>query len=125
MEKTSPATEAHYAPQPAPRQMTVERQGQRSEPYSRRFPRIVGGICEFCGVQDKNQPSEYQYKFCQHYRGMQMRCSYCEENKNPDEVIYHANMNVAEHPDKPGTIIAWCDSYECSRKHEQRFRRNN
>lgn len=111
-----------YTP-PAPRQMRVERQGSQSEPFTRRFPQIRGGICEFCGVMDKNVPSQYQYKICPHYRGMQARCTYCPENKDPDEVIYHADLNVAESPDNPNVLIMWCNSYECSRAHEKRFKR--
>jgi hypothetical protein len=111
-------------PPAAPRTMRVERQGARSEPYSRRFPQVRGGICEFCGVLDGNTPSQYQYKLCPHYRGMQLRCSYCAETKDPDEVVYHANLNIAEHPDNPSTLIVWCDSYECSRAHESRFKRS-
>ncbi len=132
-----PATEREFAPEtvmapvfvppayvpPQPRQMRVERSGSQSEPYSRRFPQIRGGICEYCGVLDINTPSQYQYKLCSHYRGMQARCTYCPESKDPDEVVYHANMNVAEHPDNPNTLIMWCDSYECSRAHEKRFKR--
>ena len=132
VEETQPATERETAPvtvaQPAfqpqaPRQMRVERQGAQSEPYTRRYPQVRGGICEFCGVLDKNVPSQYQYKLCPHYRGMQLRCSYCPESKDPDEVVYHSNLQVAEHPDKPGTLIVWCGSYECSRAHEKRFKR--
>jgi hypothetical protein len=111
-----------YVP-PAPRQMRVERQGSQSEPYTRRFPQIRGGVCEYCGVLDPHVPSQFQYKLCPHYRGMQARCTYCPETKDPDEVVYHSNMNVAEHPDNPSTLIMWCDSYDCSRAHEKRFRR--
>lgn len=114
-----------YAPSASqPRQMRVERQGARSEAYSRRFPQVRGGICEFCGVLDKNVPSQFQYKLCPHYRGMQLACSYCPGTKDPDEVVYHANMNVAEHPDNPSTLVVWCDSYECSKAHIERFQRN-
>lgn len=111
-----------YVPQ-APRQMHVERQGSLSEAYTRRFPMVRGGICEYCGVLDGNVASQYQYKLCPHYRGMQLRCSYCPENKDPDEVIYHANLNIAESPDNPSALVVWCDSYECSRAHEKRFKR--
>lgn len=123
--ETNPGTVPYSAPvqMPQPRQMTIERQGSRSEPYVRRFPQVRGGICEFCGVLDPNTPSEFQYKLCPHYRGQQLRCSYCEENKNPDEVISRSTMNVAEHPDRAGVMIVWCDSYDCSRKHEARFKR--
>lgn len=132
-----PATESEIAPEtavvepvyqpayiaPQPREMRVERQGNRSEPYTRRHPQVRGGVCEYCGVIDGNYPSQHQYKLCPHYRGMQLRCSYCPENKDPDEVVTHAVLNVAEHPDNPNTLIVWCDSYECSRAHEARFKR--
>lgn len=122
------ATERQPAPEPVPqpvmpRQMRIERQGARSEPYTARYPEIRGGICEFCGVIDQRQPSEMQYKMCPHYRGMQARCSYCPEGKDPDQVVYHSALKVAAHPDNSNTLIMWCDSYECSRAHEQRFRR--
>ena len=131
-EDVQPATEREYAPvteapvyqpyvPPAPRQMQIERQGSRSEPYTRRFPEVRGGICDFCGVLDKNVPSQYQYKLCPHYRGQQLRCSYCPDNKDPDEVVYHANLNIHEHPDRPGVMIVVCNSYNCSKAHLERF----
>lgn len=101
---------------------TIERQGSRTEPYTRRLPQVRGGICEFCGVIDPSVPSEQQYKLCPHFRGMQLRCSYCDETKNPDEIVGHSTLNVAEHPDNPDKLIVWCDSYSCSRAHESRFR---
>lgn len=107
-----------------PRQMRVERQGSRSEAYTRRFPQIRGGICEFCGVIDSNVPSQFQYKLCAHYRGMQAACTYCPATKDPDDVVYHSAMNVAESPDRPGELIMWCDSYECSKAHIERFQKN-
>lgn len=109
-----------YVP-PSPRQMRVERQGSRSEPYTRRFPQVIGGICEYCGVMDRNTPSQYQYKMCEHYRGMDLRCSYCPETKNPDEVVRSSGLNIAESPDKPGTLVVWCNSYECAAAHTKRF----
>ena len=113
-----------YIP-PAPRHMKVERQGAKSEPYTRRWPQVRGGVCEYCGVIDGNYPSQYQYKLCPHYRGQNLRCSYCPESKDPDEVVAHAILNVAEHPENPNTLIVWCDSYECSRAHEVRFKRSS
>lgn len=130
MAKSNSATESQKAPEPVvaqpqyvqPRQKQIERQGLRAEPYTRRHPQVRGGICEFCGVLDRNVPSEHQYKLCPHYRGMQLRCSYCNESKNPDDVIGHSVLNVAEHPDDTNKLIVWCDSYECSRAHEARFK---
>lgn len=119
----APTDGAGTAPQQA-RHMRIEREGSRSAPMSRRWPRVIGGVCEFCGILDSNVPSQFQYKLCGHFRGMDIMCSYCPESKNPEDVVYHANMNVAEHPDKPGTLIAWCDSFNCSEAHLKRFQRN-
>jgi len=125
---TAPETEAPVAevtPPAPPRVRTIERQGDRSEPYTHRLPQIRGGVCEFCGIIDNNIPSQHQYKLCPHYRNIgQVHCSYCDGSKDPDEVISMSAMNVAEHPDKPDQLVVWCDRYECSRKHEARFRRN-
>jgi hypothetical protein len=120
---TAPAVAAYVPPVALnPRQMQVERQGDISSSYTRRFPEVRGGICEYCGVLDGNQPSEYQYKLCPHYRGMQLRCTYCPAEKNPDDVINHTVLKIAEHPDNPNRLVVWCDSYECSKKHIERFR---
>lgn len=127
MAESQPATERDFAPVPqqplVPRQMQVERSGEFSSPSSFRYPQVRGGICEFCGVLDVNQPSQFQYKLCPHYRGLALRCTYCPAAKDPDDVIYHANLNVASHPDNPSKLVVWCDSYECSRAHEGRFSR--
>ena len=130
MPKTTPGTEAPIAPEliaptyVAPRK-TIERQGARSEPYTRRYPQVRGGICEFCGVIDKNTPAEFQYKLCPHFREMgTLRCSYCDESKNPDDIVYHSILNVAESPDNPNSIIVWCNAYTCSDAHIKRFKRS-
>ena len=130
----SQTTERQSAPDPVPQQvmyqqvplqqMQVERMGTQNEPYTRRFPQIRGGQCEFCGTLDPNQPGNMQYKLCPHYRGKTIRCSYCADTKDPDEVIAHSALNVAESPDRPGTLVVWCDSYECSQAHLKRFRKN-
>ncbi len=127
----SPATESEPAPVTVtapvqqwilPRQKTLERSGSDSSPAVHFFPQVRGGICEFCGVIDPNQPSQYQYKLCPHYRGMQLRCTYCAQSKDADDVIYHSTLNVAEHPDNPDKLVVWCNSYECSKKHIERFK---
>ncbi len=107
-----------------PRQMRVERQGQKAEPYVRHHYQVRGGICEHCGVMDPNVPSQFQYKLCPHYRGMDLKCSYCDEMKNPDEVIGRSILNIVEHPDKEGTLIVTCDSYDCQKAHQTRFQRS-
>lgn len=123
-----PTAERETAPvtvtpvQAQPRQMQVERRGDLSSGYSRRFPEVRGGICEYCGVIDQNYPSEMQYKMCEHYRGMQLRCVYCPAEKNVDEVINHSVLKIAEHPDNPNKLVVWCDSFDCSKKHLERFK---
>lgn len=105
-----------------PRQKMVERLGGASAPMVHFFPQVRGGICEYCGVIDQNQPSQYQYKLCPHYRGMQLSCSYCPESKDPNEIILRSTLNVAEHPDNPNKLVVWCNSFECADKHIKRFK---
>lgn len=107
-----------------PRQ--VERRGGVSVPYTKMYPLIKGGQCEFCGTLDPNQPAEYQYKICPHFRGMDLQCSYCDVSKDPTEVIGRSVMKVHEHPfEKDGvgraTLVVVCDSFKCAEKHLARF----
>jgi len=132
MNKKTSVTEHPIAPvpepvyvQPARRRVSIEREGVRSEPYTRRYPQVRGGVCEYCGVLDGNIPAEYQYKLCPHFRDLgEIRCSYCDESKDPTDVIGHSILNIAEHPDNPDRLVVWCNSYECSRRHENRFKRS-
>jgi len=130
--KDTSGTEPQIAPEPTPtpeaviiappvRVKQVERQGVQAVPYTRRYPQVRGGVCEFCGILDRNVPSEFQYKLCPHFRGLELRCSYCDEAKDPSDVIGHSTLNIAEHPDNPDKIVVWCNSYTCSEKHLKRF----
>lgn len=112
-----------YPPPAAPRQMRVERQGDKAEPYVRHHPQVRGGTCEFCGTLDPNVPAQYQYKLCPHYRGMQLWCSYCPGDKDPDDVNYHSILNIVDHPYKPNTLVVVCDSTECTRKFQEEYNR--
>ena len=114
----TPATVSQSAPR-------IERQGVSSEPYTRRYPEVRGGICEWCGVLDRRLPSEEQYKLCPHFREIgQLQCSYCPDYKNADEVINHSVLKVAAHPDNSGKLVVWCDSYECAKAHIARFKKS-
>ena len=124
--ESAPATETPVAPQPKwtmPHEMKLGRATSSGAPQTHFFPEVRGGVCEYCGVIDENYPSEYQYKLCPHYRGMQLRCRYCPESKDPDDVINHSRLQVAEHPYHPGELMAWCDSYECTKKFHEEFDR--
>ena len=118
---TSPQNaNVNYSAQP--RNMRLTPRGATSAPMSRRFPEVRGGQCEYCGTLDPNQPGDVQYKFCPHYRGMDLKCVYCPPNKDQDEVVRNSTLNVAEHPYRPGELIVWCKSFECSKKHEEAFK---
>ena len=105
----------------------MERQGGKTVPYTIMYPLIKGGQCDYCGTLDKNQPAVYQYKLCPHFRGMgDIVCSYCDPSKDPNEVIRYSVMKIHDHPydkDELGRpkLVAVCDSYECSGKHQARF----
>lgn len=110
---------------------TVERQGAVNSQVSRRYPTIHGGQCERHGTVDPLQPATVQYLLCGCFNDVgEIRCSYCPDNKNPQEVIRISDMNVAVHPDdnyKPADaqrVVAWCNSFECSDKHLKRFKVN-
>lgn len=113
-----------------PRQKTLERESGISAPMVAFYPEVRGGVCEYCGVLDGAYPSEVQYKLCPHYRGMNLRCTYCPAEKlSPDgasssEVIRNSVFHIADHPSDPGKLVAWCNSYDCSKKHLERFKVN-
>jgi hypothetical protein len=107
---------------PAPISKKIERQGVRGAPLVHRYPEVRGGICEWCGVIDNNLPSTEQYKLCPHYKHFgQLRCSYCDESKDPTDVVGHAVLNIYDHPTRPDEVVVVCNSYECTRKHQERF----
>lgn len=125
----APETVAQVAPAPVayvqqPRQLRVERAGAQAEPLVHHYPQVRGGVCEFCGIFDATVPSQFQYKLCSHYRGMNLRCSYCPAEKDPDEVVRSTKLEVVDHPDRQGVMVVCCSSYECEKKHQERFRQS-
>ena len=127
--QTVPTTVSATAPAATqwimPRQLRVERMGDVSSPVTARYPQVRGGVCEYCGVIDQRKPGDVQYTLCPHYRGQALRCTYCPQSKDVADVIAHSVLNIAGHPTDPSTLVVWCDSFECSRKHEQRFKVNS
>lgn len=101
--------------------MTISRFGEGTNLASRQHPDIRAGTCEHCGVIDSTKPGDIQYKFCKHYAGMDMKCSFCKESANHPEVVRMSKMIVRDDPFVPGRLIALCGSYECTRKYEQKY----
>lgn len=99
----------------------IERQGNTTQPTSRRYPKVVAGTCEYCGTIDPNVPGEYQYQLCPHYKGKELQCSYCPQGKDSDDVNRKATLKVYDHPSQPNTVIVVCDNYECEKAHQARF----
>lgn len=120
---SSVETNVHSAPT-----VKLERNSPSMSGVSYRFPRIIGGVCESCGIIDRNLASELQYTKCKHYKDLydtqgQFRCSYCDETVDPVAVVKAHTLNVATHPDDPSRLVLWCGSYKCLQKHEKRFKR--
>jgi hypothetical protein len=88
-----------------------------------RHPRVIGGVCERCGILNSGEDSRDQYKFCEHYRGMQLNCSYhnYKQGQSVEDMITHEILNVADNPFNPNELVVWCGEFECSRKHKERF----
>lgn len=118
---TAPVTPVNWI---NPRQKIVERQGSRAEAYVHHYPEVRGGVCEWCGVIDKNVESQHQYKLCPHYRGQQLACSYCPATKEPDDVNRKSVLHITDSPTDPNALIVVCDAYECTKLHQERFQRN-
>ena len=86
------------------------------------YPQVIGGICEWCGVKDPTKPSEIQYTLCDHFKDVgELRCSYCDETKDPYEVVGHAKLIITDHPTNPNQMVVVCDSFTCTQKHQERF----
>lgn len=103
---------------------TIERKGSTTSPIVGVYPKVRAGICDRCGVIDPNVDSVNQYKLCEHYRGMQLSCSYCPSTTNPDEVISHGILEVFDSPYNQGELVVVCNTSMCQDKHYKRFQQN-
>lgn len=102
---------------------TIERQGNVSVPVTDYYPQVRGGVCEYCGVIDNLRPSTEQYTLCRHYKELgTLRCSYCDESRDPEEVLRKHTLSVHGSPENPDKLIIVCDDYRCSQKHLARFK---
>lgn len=107
----------------------IERQGDVNAPMTKHYPTINGGQCNYHGTIDPLAPAISQYKLCGCFKDVgEVRCSYCPESKDPNEIMRISNIQVMVHPDdlyKPDNqqrVIGVCNSFECSDKHLKRFK---
>lgn len=103
-----------------------ERETAQPGVVTRMFPAVIGGVCEYHGVIDNTQPSIEQYKLCPddgiHPHYSLIRCSYCPQSKDPNDVIYKSKMTIMRNPDRPDKMIAVCDNFTCLQAHHERFK---
>lgn len=93
---------------------------------TRVYPEVYGGLCEKCGVVDKNLDSQEQYKLCEHYRNMSLECNYCDATKDQREVTRIAKLHMFDHPfqkDSNGQprLGVVCDSFMCTNAFRMEF----
>ena len=105
---------------------TTVRQEGRMGHRTRVYPRVKGGICDWCGVLDPNQDSQDQYKLCPHYRGLTLECNYCDPTKDQREVTRMSDLYVYDHPTQRGAdglpaLAVVCDSFSCTDRFNKEF----
>lgn len=96
----------------------VERKATPLVPSAKKYPDIRAGICEFCGILDKNVPIDKQYTICPHYQGVDIFCTYCGKS---EDIIKDRALHIYELDEDPGKLVIVCDDYACRNKHNQRF----
>lgn len=71
-----------------------------------RMPNIRAGVCEFCGLS---------YKECQHYKDVNIVCSYCLRGDIIQERILEVYKN-----DK-NELIIHCNDFDCHNRFNKEF----
>lgn len=110
-----------------PLRETVRKEGAMGF-TTRVYPKIYGGICERCGVLDPNRESMDQYKLCEHYRGLNLECNYCDATKDQREVTRISKLYVYDHPFQKDAVgrpqlAVVCDAFTCTSKFNAEFRK--
>lgn len=103
------------------REMPLSGAGNSGGLTTRLHPRIIGGVCEYCGVLDSNVEGKYQYKLCKHYKDREMKCSFCKESADHDDVIRQSTLLVKDDPYNPGFLVTLCGRFDCTRKFEEKY----
>ena len=105
--------------------VTIERRGNVSVPRTHHYPEVRGGICEWCGVMDSRQDSRVQYTLCDHFKNFGLlQCSYCDESKDPNDVIYRHTLNIHDHPYEKDKLLQEKDQKLVNAEKEVDFFKN-
>lgn len=123
---------------PVQKKYNVERTVERGPIAAKKLPRILSGVCEFCGpglydqrtspmtlVDNWTVDPDTQIGRCDHYRGVRIQCSYCPLSADWKENILRRPHYVFESPWTPGSLIVCCDDMNCRAKHTNRANRGN
>lgn len=110
-----------------PLRETVRKEGG-SFHTSRIYPKIYGGVCEKCGVVDDKSPEQFQYKLCEHYRGLSLDCMYCDPTRDQNDVAKISELKVFDHPYKKDgygrpALGVVCNSFMCTDQFLKEFGR--
>lgn len=111
---------------PTPPTKHYERHGEGTVPRVRRYPQIIAGVCEYHGTVNPHVPGQEQYLYCpddgKHPKWGEIQCSYCEDYKDPKDVIKKSTINIYDSPTNPNELIVVCDNFTCVEKHRARFK---
>lgn len=102
----------------------IERKGSTTSPFVGVYPTVRAGICDRCGVIDPNANSQDQYKLCEHYRNIELACSYCASTTDQKEVVRYSILQVFDSPTNPDELVVCCNASLCVDKHYKRFQQN-
>jgi hypothetical protein len=53
---------------------------------------------------------------------MEMRCAFCPDHGDHEEVIRNSKLIVREHPYRPGELVTVCGRFECNQKFREAFK---
>jgi hypothetical protein len=90
--------------------LTVKPYVTVNQPKFKKLPRIIGGICEFCGIPATK---------CEHYKDVNIMCSYCLRPIT-DKDILGRELHVIQLGDTD--IEMCCDDYKCRQKFNAKYR---
>lgn len=137
-ETMTPTVDVVADPEPQP-ELSMEMNVEPEEPKAIVRPKIIGGICEHCGVPvngewvfDKYLRSWRAAKVtdspdkivkCKHYHKVNLMCSYCRSGVTLEtDLAKKRTVHVYSLPEKPNVLITCCDDYNCIVAHEKRFK---